>query len=184
MINTRHHILTIAGQLFAERGYELVGINEIIEKSAIAKATFYSHFKSKERLCAEWLEGEAAQSAAAAAALLKHPSKGIDKVGTKFDSLRKYCRSSDFRGCPFSITASMTAPSSAVRDVIAEYKASSRSFWQALAREIRTEAVGAKQLGDTLFLLYSGAVTEAQNCRQTWPVDAAKAAALQLCRLC
>jgi AcrR family transcriptional regulator len=47
MSEARQLILSTAGQLFAQRGYELVGINEIIEKSGVAKATFYAHFKSK-----------------------------------------------------------------------------------------------------------------------------------------
>lgn len=181
MSDARQQILETSAQLFAQRGYELVGINEIIEKSGVAKATFYAQFKSKEKLCAEWLKAEAAKSEAAGSALLKDASSPEAKVKAKFDSLLKYCRTSDFRGCPFSITASMTQPSSEVRDVIRDYKAQSRVFWQSLALEFRRDPAEARALGDAMFLLFSGAVTEAQNCRHTWPAEAAKAAALKLC---
>lgn len=183
MTDTRQQILTTAGQLFAERGYEMVGINEIIEKSGVAKATFYSNFKSKEKLCAEWLKDAAAKSEAAGSELLKREIDGLAKVDAKFESLRTHCKVSDFRGCPFSITASMTQPSSEVRDIIRDYKASSRVFWQSLALEVKRDPTEARALGDAMFLLYSGAVTEAQNCRNSWPVDAAKEAARKLCAM-
>ena len=38
-----------------------MGINEIIEKAEVAKASFYQHFPSKQDLCAAWLREEAAR---------------------------------------------------------------------------------------------------------------------------
>lgn len=180
MTNARQQILDTAGDLFAGRGYELVGINEIIEKSGVAKATFYAHFKSKAKLCAEWLRSVAVESQAENRELLAHALSPSTKVARKFDDLKKHVKSSDFRGCPFSITASMTATASEAREVIRDYKAAARSFWQELAQETGTTPDASRQLGDTLFLLYSGAITEAQNARNVWPVDSAKTAALAL----
>lgn len=182
MSDARNQILSTAGALFADRGYELVGINEIIEKSGVAKATFYSHFKSKEKLCLEWLKGDAAETATAHEKLLVDPRPPLEKVAKKFDSLRRYVKGSDFRGCPFSITASMLDASSEVRETIRAHKAANREFWQALAAQVRGDASAeSRLLGDTFFLLYSGAVMESQNARSTWPADSAKAAALALC---
>lgn len=180
MTTTQQQILDTAGQLFASRGYELVGINEIIEKSGVAKATFYSAFRSKEKLCAEWMRSEAASSKAAAQELLAQPSSPAVKVARRFDDLKKHVKNTDFRGCPFSITASMTEAASEVREVIRDYKAAARSFWQALAGQTGAPPAAARLIGDTLFLLYSGAITEAQNARNTWPVESARAAALAL----
>lgn len=177
---TRQQLLSTAGQLFAERGYELVGINEIIKKAGVAKATFYAHFKSKEILCAEWLKAEAAKSEEAGCKLLKESVTSEAKLAHKFDGLRDYCARSDFRGCPFSITASMTEPASEIRQVIQSYKANARLFWQSLALEFRHDPAEARELGDSLFLLFSGSVTEAQNARNPWPVDVAKTAALKM----
>jgi len=175
-------ILTTAGQLFADRGYELVGINEIIEKSGIAKATFYSNFKSKENLCAAWLRSAADESDKASSELLRQKMPTSEKVAHKFHLLKQYVQTSDFRGCPFSITASMLEPSSEVCQIIRDYKANARCFWQSLALEVRRDPGEARALGDTLFLLYSGAVTEAQNARHSWPVDSAREAALAICK--
>lgn len=54
--DTRDHIINTASELFYNQGYNLTGINEIIEKAEIAKATLYSHFKSKEELIQAYLE--------------------------------------------------------------------------------------------------------------------------------
>ncbi len=54
--NARDRILETAGELFFQRGYSGVGINEIIEKAGTAKASFYQHFPSKESLCEAWLQ--------------------------------------------------------------------------------------------------------------------------------
>ena len=158
----------------------MVGINEIIKKAGIAKATFYAHFKSKESLCAEWLKAEAAESDAEGRMLLNESIAAEEKLVRKFNGLRDYCTGSDFRGCPFSITASMTEPTSEIRQVIHGYKANARVFWQTLALEFRHDPAEARELGDALFLLFSGSVTEAQNSRDPWPVDAARTAALKI----
>ena len=181
MTATRQQILSTAGQLFSERGYELVGINEIIEKSGVAKATFYSNFKSKENLCGDWMRSTAAESEKAGGELLRQKMPAIEKVARKFDLLKEYVQKSDFRGCPFSTTASMIDSTSEVCQIIRDYKANSRCFWQSLALEVRRDPGEARALGDTLFLLFSGAVTEAQNARHAWPVDSARKAALALC---
>lgn len=182
MSATREQILSTASRLFAERGYELVGINEIIEKSGVAKATFYAHFKSKEKLCAEWMRQEAARSEKYHDGLLGDSGTATDRVRRKYESLASYIATSDFRGCPFSITASMLESGTETREVIRDYKASARAFWQSIALEIHREPSRARALGDTLFLLFSGAITEAQNFRNAWPVESAKNAALRLCK--
>jgi len=181
MSDARDRILETAGRLFAARGYELVGVNELIEKSGVAKATFYQHFPSKENLCVEWLRHEAAESEGNARALLDSKAPSTEKVARKFDGLRQHLKASDFRGCPFSNTASSVARDHEAAAVVREYKSGSRLFWQSLALEFRRDPAAARALGDALFLLFSGAVTEAQNTKSLWPVDSAKAAALELC---
>ena len=178
---TKQRILDTAAQLFAERGYEMVGINELIEKSGVAKATFYQHFRSKEKLCVEWLKQEAAESEQSARTLLDSPLAPLEKVTKKFDGVRDYLRSSEFRGCPFSNTATALAEDNEAWQVVTDYKAGSRLFWQALALQLRRDTSAARALGDALFLLFSGAVTEAQNSKAVWPVESAKAAAITLC---
>ena len=174
----KQRILDTAATLFFERGYELVGVNELIEKSGVAKSTFYQHFPSKERLCAEWLRQEGRESEASAKELLNNSMPAREKVARKFDGLRQFLGESNFR---VSNTASVVLQDNEVREVVRQYKENSRFFWQAVALQILPDPAKARVLGDSLFLLFSGAATEAQNSKALWPVDSAKSAALTLC---
>jgi AcrR family transcriptional regulator len=72
----RDRILEAAYELFARHGIQAVGVDEIIRRAGVAKATFYNHFASKDdlvleflnlrerRWTVEWIEGEAMRRAA------------------------------------------------------------------------------------------------------------------------
>ena len=51
----RERILETAYDLFARRGIRDVGVDEIIERSGVAKATLYRHFPSKDALVLAFL---------------------------------------------------------------------------------------------------------------------------------
>jgi len=46
----RERILGTAYELFSRRGVRAVGIDEVIERAGVAKATLYRHFHSKDEL--------------------------------------------------------------------------------------------------------------------------------------
>lgn len=52
----RERILDVATELFYRDGYRAVGIDTVIERSAVAKATLYRHFPSKDDLIVAYLE--------------------------------------------------------------------------------------------------------------------------------
>ncbi|RAX46122.1 TetR family transcriptional regulator [Arthrobacter sp. AQ5-06] len=54
--DSRGRILAAAYELFSRRGVRDVGVNELIERSGVAKATFYRHFPSKDALVLAFLE--------------------------------------------------------------------------------------------------------------------------------
>jgi AcrR family transcriptional regulator len=72
----RDRILETAYELFARHGIQAIGVDEIIRRAGVAKATFYHHFASKDDLVLEflnlreerwtlaWIEGEARHRAA------------------------------------------------------------------------------------------------------------------------
>lgn len=99
----RRRLLDAAYELFSTRGIQAVGTNEIIERAGVAKATLYSHFRSKNDLVLaflerrdqvwtkEWIEREARRRAAT-------PEKQLVAI---FDLLDEWFRSPDFEGCSF-----------------------------------------------------------------------------------
>ena len=54
----RARIVTAAGHLFRSRGYEAVGIADVMKAAGMTQGGFYKHFASKEALAAEaWAQG-------------------------------------------------------------------------------------------------------------------------------
>ena len=49
----RDELLNAASRLFRERGFDKVGIAEIAAAAGLTHGAFYTHFESKEALCAE-----------------------------------------------------------------------------------------------------------------------------------
>jgi TetR/AcrR family transcriptional repressor of nem operon len=49
----RARIVTVAARLFAEKGFDAVGIDAIMEGAGLTHGGFYRHFRSKEDLAAE-----------------------------------------------------------------------------------------------------------------------------------
>jgi len=54
--SAREQILDTAYELFTQRGIRAVGVDEVIARSGVAKATLYKHFRSKNDLALAFLE--------------------------------------------------------------------------------------------------------------------------------
>jgi AcrR family transcriptional regulator len=54
--SAREHILLTAYDLFTQRGIRAVGVDEVIARSGVAKATLYKHFRSKDELAMAFLD--------------------------------------------------------------------------------------------------------------------------------
>jgi AcrR family transcriptional regulator len=180
--DARNRILAKAAALFFRKGYSEVGINEIIEESGTAKATFYHHFPSKKALCEAWLAEVHRQCETSLIQILQSKGEPLAKVSTYFDQLGSYLKDNGFRGCPYSNTAAIAGAEESIIRKVRQHKDRVRDFFRLLANQLCESQAGAESLGDALFLLYSGATTEAQNLRDLWPVEAARKAALELCR--
>lgn len=99
----RERIVNAAYDLFARRGVRDVGINELISRSGVAKATFYRHFASKDELVLAFLEqrdrvwtvnaivGEARRRA-------DTPEQQLLAI---FDVFSDWFRRTDFEACSF-----------------------------------------------------------------------------------
>jgi len=179
--NARQRLLDTAAKLFTQRGYAVVGINEIIEKAETAKASFYHHFPSKEDLCTTWLEETHDRSVEYHRSILLADGDPQEKATIYFEALKAWLVEQEYRGCPYTNTAaSIDTGCAPILNQVEVHKLSIRDFFIDLALQVTPVEDSARELGTTLFLLYSGATTEAQNLRASWPVDAAITAAKHL----
>lgn len=55
-VETRHHILETAAQLFSKTGYDATGVAEICEVAGVSKGAFYHHFPTKQAVFMELLD--------------------------------------------------------------------------------------------------------------------------------
>jgi TetR/AcrR family transcriptional regulator, transcriptional repressor for nem operon len=91
----RAALLAAAGRLFRERGFDNVGIAEIAAAAGLTHGAFYTHFESKDALCAEAVE---AITRAAAEGLKAAP--GLHAyVEAYLSPLHVFARGD---GCPFA----------------------------------------------------------------------------------
>lgn len=179
--NAKERILETASELFFQKGYSGVGINEIIEKAGTAKASFYQHFPSKESLCTAWLRSIHERSETQRAELLASPEPPGKKLASYFEQLEEFLVASHYRGCPYSNTGAVSDEN--CPGIVAEilnHKESTRKFLRALAAQAIPDSERAAEVGDRIFLLYSGSTSEAQNLKQTWPVRVARDAAVEM----
>ena len=99
----RQRILDTAYELFSHRGVRAVGVDELIERAGVAKATFYRHFPSKDELVLAflmqreqlwthgWVEAQARERGAS-------PEEQLLVI---FDLFGEWFANDDFEGCSF-----------------------------------------------------------------------------------
>jgi AcrR family transcriptional regulator len=101
--DARERILEAAYELFSRRGVRAVGVDEVIERAGVAKATLYRHFPSKDELVLaflerreqrwtlDWVEAEARRGG----------STPEEQLLAIFDVFDGWFRRDDFEACSF-----------------------------------------------------------------------------------
>jgi AcrR family transcriptional regulator len=135
----REEVLDAAYELFNQKGTKSVGVDAIIARAGVAKATFYHHFPSKDDLVIaflqrreqlwtrEWLEAE----------VNKRGATPRQRLLAIFDVFDEWFQRDDFEGCPFlrtlfetfeayqtqenSIAAAARLHLTSIRDIVRHY---------------------------------------------------------------
>jgi AcrR family transcriptional regulator len=101
--SARERILDTAYELFSQRGIHDVGVDELVARAGVAKATLYKHFSSKNELVLAfleqreqiwthgWVEKEARRRGAT-------PEEQLLAI---FDLFDEWFQDNDFEGCSF-----------------------------------------------------------------------------------
>lgn len=171
--NTRDLIINTASDLFYSKGYNLIGINEIIEKSGIAKATLYNHFKSKEELCLAYLDKRDQELIQNIEAFCAKKPKGSKRLIGVLEFLRPFFESDKFNGCWCLRTmAEVPQDNIKIKEKIKANKGRFLEFIQTLVQDNmgQLSKVKQKKLGRRIYLLYEGAVAESHLQSDSWPI--------------
>ncbi len=169
----RDRILDSAYDLFSRRGVRAVGIEEVIERASVAKATLYRHFPSKDDLVLAflrkreevwthgWVETEARRRGGT-------PEESLLAI---FDLFDEWFHRSDFEGCSFVNVLLETAD---LEHPVGRASADHLESIRDVLRELATEAGlrDTDEFARSYHILMKGSIVQAGE----GDVDAAKRA--------
>lgn len=137
----RERILAAAYELFLQRGIRDVGINELISRAGVAKATFYTHFTSKDELVLAYLERchQDLTVEAIIAETARRTESPTGRLLAIFDVLDGWFREDDFQACAFVSTLLEMGATHPLGVTSIEYLAQVRAFIRDLAVEAGLE---------------------------------------------
>jgi AcrR family transcriptional regulator len=159
-LTARDRLLAAADELFYAEGVHVVGVDRIVERAGVTKATLYSTFGSKDELVRAYLENHFRRRQARIAKVLAAHNTPRERILAVFAEVEDLLAGSAFRGCRFISAAAEARPGDASPAVAKEYRAWLWSLFTGLAMEAGIPE--AKQFGRQLFLLYDGAAVAAR----------------------
>lgn len=171
----RERLVDAASELFYGHGVHTVGIDTIIERAAVAKASLYSAFGSKEELVRAYLEARHASRRASVLGEMELHDDARGKLLAVFDVLLTTVKQPEFRGCAFANASAESEPDSAAAEVTRKVRA-----WLLGVMAEQATALGAADpagLARQLTLLYDGALVQSRLDRGPAAAIAAKVAA-------
>lgn len=152
--SARDRLLAAADELFYAEGVHTVGIDRIIDRAGVAKASLYSAFGSKDELVRAYLQRRHEARQARILSGLERFETPRDRLLGVFDVLAETTATPGFRGCAFYNASAESPAGSVVEQISDHYRAWLRGLFVELARD-----AGAKDpeaLAAQLVILYDG----------------------------
>ncbi|MDP9301522.1 MAG: TetR/AcrR family transcriptional regulator [Actinomycetota bacterium] len=171
---TRDRIVGAAADLFFSKGIHATGVDTLIERSSVAKSTFYRHFRSKDELIVAWLRSPQAR-------WIDVVTKGLGEDGTPparalvefWDRLGDWAERKAFLGCPYLKTlAEIDEPSHVARLEVDAFVYEVDGFFTRTATACGFQS--PREIGLRLRLLTMGALTAIVVERSREPMDRAR----------
>lgn len=181
---TRKKILTAAGHLFREKGYNGVGVDAIMAEAGLTAGGFYSHFDSKEALFSEVIQNVLTSRNSDLAASLANK----DGMAWLKSLIRNYLspvhRDRIAEGCPLPVlTPDVSRSSNETRD---NYEKGLEIFFVEIAKKMPEDPSPAKDRAIALMsqliggLMLARAIKDEELSNQV--LQACQKAALQICQ--
>ena len=172
--SARERLLAAANELFYAEGVHTVGIDRVIERAGVAKASLYNSFGSKDELIKAYLEDRHAVVSRRITNYLERFSTPRERLLGVFEAQGELFAEPGFRGCAF-VSASAESPGELVQHAADDYRGWVRGLLTDLARAAGAPA--PELLGRQLHLIYDGASLAARMDHDPAVSMAARAAA-------
>jgi AcrR family transcriptional regulator len=176
----RERLLEAAGELFYAEGVQSVGIDRVIERAGVAKASLYSTFGSKEELVRAYLDDRHARTLRRLrnAVDAVDPADPVARILAVFDAQAELFPTPGYHGCAFIAAAAEAPREGRIDEATRSYRHEIRELFTELAT-----AAGApdpRLLASQLQILYDGGSTSANLDRDPAVAAPARAAAATL----
>jgi AcrR family transcriptional regulator len=176
----RERLLEAAGDLFYAEGVHSVGIDRVIERAGVAKASLYATFGSKEELVKAYLDQRHARILGRLRAGVDavDPGDPVARILAVFDAQAEIFQAPDYHGCAFAAATAEAPRDGRIDEAARAYRREIRALFTEL-----TAAAGAPDpplLASQLQLIYDGGGSAANLDRDPSIAGPARAAAASL----
>ncbi|MEU9987669.1 TetR/AcrR family transcriptional regulator [Streptomyces sp. NPDC007971] len=176
--SVRERLLAAADELFYSEGVQSVGIDRIVQRAGVAKASLYNLFGSKEELVQAYLDARHANTRDQVERALTRFRTPRERLLGVFDAQGQLFTEPDFNGCAHMTASAEARHGSPVECAADRYRLWVRTMFTDLARE--AGVTDAEGLARQLHLLYDGAGVSARMDRDPSAATTARAAAAAL----
>jgi AcrR family transcriptional regulator len=152
--SARERLLAAADELFYDEGVHIVGIDRVIERAGVAKASLYNTFGSKDELVRAYLKTRHERNAARINQYIERYDTPRERLLGVFEAQGETFTDPTFRGCAF-VSASAESPGEPVSSAADDYRGWVRGLFTDLARE--AGAADPELLARQLHMIYDGA---------------------------
>jgi AcrR family transcriptional regulator len=154
----RDRILAAADRLFYSEGIHSVGVQRLVEESAVTRVTFYRHFPSKDDLIAGYLEERASRARRRISQVIEESNgdarAALLALGRVFTS---ETFADEYRGCPFvNASAEFATPGHSARVLATAQRAWITVTIERLLRDMGHQAPA--RTARQLLMLQTGAI--------------------------
>ncbi len=165
--DVRERILRTASELFYREGARAIGIDLVIERAGVAKASLYRHFRTKDDLIAAFLEREDADFWGHWDTVARaHADDARRELDTHMQWIGERVARPNYRGCPqLNIAAEFSDPAHPARKVAVAHKSELRRRLRSIALRIGVD--DPEELATQLLLLVNGAFVSSHALENT-----------------
>ncbi len=186
-LSPRDRILATAADLFYRQGYRATGVNEVIEKAGVAKATFYAHFPTKDELCLAYLQERNEREAQEILDVVATKRTPLTRFLSVFEFMEPWAIRTEFRGCQFlNMVPEVPDETSPLREEARRHYDWARNSVKELAKDLiasdkkKYGHLNPDQLAEAYVTQLAGAVALAAVYKDLWPIKEGIAAMRRL----
>jgi AcrR family transcriptional regulator len=157
--SARERLLSAADELFYAEGVQSVGVERVLERAGVAKASLYNLFGNKEGLVLAYLQARHDGTSERLMAEVNRHHDPRRRILALFDVQAQVFAQPGFRGCAF-VSALAEAPlGGRVAEAATEFRAWIRNLFTTLC--VEAGAADPAELARQLNVIYDGGITAA-----------------------